>query len=173
MDTIQSGGGPLLCIDLELRAAWRGTEGSSSPPMNGVLRLNDYERACASDDYIAKIAVSDGFALVLGDMPLETAVWQTPLGFSAIVRVYYKDPGTNILKILGSGESFLQAEIVEEMGANFQCGDFVIFDSAIPGSDLRETFIPFKISAGGYRIITKKFEPDDRTSVLVHQFVSE
>ena len=170
MNTIQSGGGPLICIDRKLSTVWSGTEGSSLLAGHSGQILNDYERACASDDYISKIDIADGCGLVLGDMPLETAVWQSADGIWAIVRMYYKDPEADLLQILNRSKKLDMTDAVEEMPVSLQSGDLIIFDSAIPGTDIAEAFLPFDLPGGNYRILTKRLEPDDRTSILIHQF---
>ena len=170
MNTIQSAGGPLICIDKGLSTIWFGTEGSSLLIGNSARPLSDYDRACASDDYISQIDVADALALVLGDMPLETGVWKSADGFSAIVRFYYKDPETDPLQILNQSKKLDMTDAVEEMAISLRCGDLIIFDSAIPGANIGGAFLPFDLPAGNYRVLTKRMEPDDRTSILVHQF---
>src|SRR5687767_8117877 len=78
---IKSGGGPLSCVERELARHWLGVIGNSAtnsadrPPVTDGRAASDYKRACSVSDYLGKIPLGDGHALILGDMPLQTFIW--------------------------------------------------------------------------------------------------
>jgi hypothetical protein len=169
---IKSGGGPLICAESELAQYWLGVDGNSiccGP--NGVY-ANDYERACSVSDYLGKIALGNRHALILGDMPLETLIWQLPDKLPRIVRVYYADPDVDVAKRLESRQDLDFSSPVETMVVDVKSSPMIVFDSAYPGKDVGSTHLSFELSPGMYSVVTKPFSPDDRTSVLVHKFVS-
>jgi hypothetical protein len=46
----------------------------------------------------------------------------------------------------------------------------IVFDSACAGKDVGDAHLTFDLPPGAYSILTKQFQPDERTSVLVHKF---
>lgn len=92
-------------------------------------------------------------------------------GIARIVRVYYGDPGVDVTKLLeASGELDFDSP-VEVLSVEFKSSPVIVFDSAYPGDDAAIDRLSFEIPVGKYMAITKQFQPDERTSVLVHQFV--
>lgn len=172
MQTIRSDGGPLLCVTRQAAKSWQGTFGQSPDDGKGQSSQTDYEKACEIADYIGKVICGNEEALVLGDMPLETMVGHTADQAPFILRVYYMDPGTDPVTLLKASNKINNASTLEAMDINMAGGDYLIFDSAMPGSLVGESFIQFNLPPGKYRVLTKRIEPNDRTSVLVHQFAS-
>ncbi|MGQ2995515.1 Imm21 family immunity protein [Variovorax sp.] len=171
MKSISSGGGPLVCIELDAVDRWHGVAGSEDFLKGGLERANDYQRACSIRDYLGQVSLGDRTALVLGDMPLETSIWQRSGDLPRIVRVYYGDSGADIHALLEAGGELNFDDPVEAMPVEFSASPVVVFDSACSGADEAIDRISFEIPKGKYIALTKKFEPDERTSVLVHFFV--
>ena len=75
---VESGGGPLIVIPVEIAHLWRGDGGLGLPDgdlsmvWETVRKHTDYGRACGVDDYLGVLAVGPGECLVLGDEPLAT-----------------------------------------------------------------------------------------------------
>lgn len=171
MKSIASGGGPLVCVELEVASRWRGVAGSAIAPGADSENSNDYKRACSIRDYLGEVPLGDRVALVLGDMPLETLIWQPSKSLPRIVRVFYGDPGVDVTKLLESSSELEFDDPDEVLAVEFKSSPIVVFDSAYPGSDASIDRLSFEMPAGKYLAMTKQFEPDERTSVLVHQFV--
>lgn len=167
---IKSGGGPLICVELEIANSWLGVTGTSHSQGPNSECLSDYERACNVRDYIGKVSLSNHDALILGDMPLETLVWHRPDELPRVVRVIYGDPGVDIVKVLELGRELDFNDPIELLETNVKSESMVIFDSAYPGIDVSKSRLSFKLPKGKYIVLTKQFLPDDRTSVLVHKF---
>lgn len=132
---------------------------------------NDYKRACSVRDYLGKLPMGDRDALVLGDMPLETLIWLPLKSLPRIVRVYYGDPGVDVTKRLEAAGELDFDNPNEVLRVDFKSSPIVVFDSAYPGSDTSIDRLSFEMPAGQYVAMTKQFQPDERTSVLVHIFV--
>jgi len=167
---IKSRGGPLVCMDAVLAHHWLGVVGNSVAQGPESNCINDYERACSISDYLGKIVLNNRQALVLGDLPLETTVWQLPAQLPRIVRVYYADPGVDVIKMLECKQDLDFSNPVESMGVDVQSGSMTVFEAACAWKDIGDAHITFDLSPGSYLIVTKNFQPDDRTSVLVHKF---
>lgn len=168
---IKSGGGPLICVASELSHCWLGVGANSIAYGSDQTYANDYERACSVSDYLGKVALGDGYALVLGDMPLETVIWQMPYKLPSIVRVYYADPDVNVIKILESAQEIDFSCPVETVELDVRSTPMIVFDSAYPGKDVVTACLSFDLPPGMYSVLTKPFNPDDRTSLLLHTFV--
>lgn len=164
MQWIKSGGGPLICVDRNWATCWRGVVASG--PLG--LECTDYERACAAKDYVNKLNLNGGSALILGDMPLETSVWSGQR--LTIVRVFYADPSTEFDQIMLALGDEIFAHPIESTSYEVVSGRMVIFDSAADGRDPTRGVLPFDIENGKYKILTVTTEPNDRTSLLLHRF---
>ncbi|WP_299696737.1 Imm21 family immunity protein [Hydrocarboniphaga sp.] len=170
MKWIKSGGGPLVCVELELADSWLGVTGNSISRGPDRECANDYERACRVRDYLGKVSVGNRDALILGDMPLETMIWHPPGRLPRIVRVFYGDPGVDVTKVLESAAELHFDDPAEVLAVEAESTSMVVFDSAYPGSDASVERLSFELPVGRYVALTKQFLPDDRTSVLVHMF---
>ncbi len=168
--SISSSGGPLLCIETALAGTWGGVAENSLSAGPGSDLQNDYVRACAVHEYAGTIRVRGGHALVLGDVPLETLVWQRVAMAPTIVRVRYADPGVNVLRRLIRSE-IQSAPDIEHTSLQVRSESVQIFDAAIPSIAGNRDALYFQISPGQYTILTKRIEPDSRTSLLIHEFV--
>lgn len=169
---IKSGGGPLICVESELAQYWLGVGANSIAHSANRTYANDYERACSVSDYLGKIALGNRHALILGDMPLETLIWQLPNQLPRIVRVYYADPDVDVAKRLESAQDLDFSSPVETMVVEVNSRLMIVFDSTYPGKDVGSAHLSFELPPGMYSVLTKPFNSDDRTSVLVHKFVS-
>lgn len=170
MKWIQSGGGPLVCVELKLADSWLGVAGNSITEGLDRELANDYERACRVGDYLGKVPLGDGYAWILGDMPLETMIWLSPGKLPRIVRVFYGDPGVDVAEMLETAGNLDFTDPAEALEVEVRSAPIVVFDSAYPGSDTSIGRLSFDLPIGKYLVLTKQFQPDDRTSVLVHSF---
>lgn len=167
---IKSGGGPLICVESGLAQYWLGVMGNSIARGPDSVHANDYKRACSVSDYLGKIPLSGRHAVILGDMPLETMIWRHADQVPRIVRVYYADPDVDVVEKLESISDLDFSNPVESIQVDVRSNPLIVFDAAHTGRDIPKAHLTFELAAGDYRILTKQFQPDDRTSVLVHKF---
>lgn len=67
---------------------WRGDSGTLLGDMDGRAASTDYDRACQCTGYTDTIPLPDGaYALVVGDVPLDTSVWIDRFRHKVIVGV--------------------------------------------------------------------------------------
>jgi hypothetical protein len=172
---MKSKGGPLICVERRLMPLWLGVRGNSLAIAHGVENAfaDDYARACNVVDFLGLIALGDGNAMILGDMPLETTIWHAAEQLPMIIRVYYSDPDVNVINVLESGKELDFSTPLETSNIEVGSADLIVFDSADAGNDVENfrSHLTFKIPPGPYMLITKQFEPNDKTSVLIHRFV--
>jgi hypothetical protein len=151
---------------------WHGTEA------NGVIQgadssyPTDYMRACSVSDYLGKIDVGAGYALILGDMPLQTMIRHHSYEFPEIVRVYYAEPDADVIEIMDQRPRLDFSDPAETMTFEVSSGRLIIFDSARSGDDSERARLSFELPPGPYLVLTKPFNLDEKTSVLIHKFSS-
>lgn len=168
---IKSAGGPLVTIGRELAPLWRGISGNSSPLTATTEKIaTDYSRACEIEDYVGIVNVSDGNAIILGDMPLATAFWTDNSSKIFIVRAFYMDPDEDVATLLAQVNDKELGREIESIDYTVSNENMVIFDSALPGKRFQDEFISIVVPTGHYRILTFEFKPNPRTSLLLHRF---
>ncbi|MEV0645159.1 Imm21 family immunity protein [Phytomonospora sp. NPDC050363] len=131
---VDSLGGPLIVLPATLLPDWRGSAAEDEP----ADADDDYERACAVDEYAAAIPVGDGEGLVLGDEPAMTCYLPEHRAF---LRWIAADSETDLFA--------RAAEVLADPTATWQdCGMWatdgpaVLMDSVYAGPELatRDTF---------------------------------
>nr|WP_322682477.1 Imm21 family immunity protein [Nostoc sp. DedQUE07]MDZ8127711.1 Imm21 family immunity protein [Nostoc sp. DedQUE07] len=142
---IKSGGGPLICVENELAPQWLGVNANSTTQGSDRTYANDYKRACSVSDYVGKIALGNRHALILGDMPLETQIWQLHAQLPRIVRVYYADPEVNVVNKLESMHDLDFSSPVETLEIDVISMPMIVFDSAYPGQDVGGAHLSFEL----------------------------
>ncbi len=167
---IKSRGGPLICVESGLAQHWLGVAANSIVQGLDSDYPSDYKRACSVADYLGKIALDSQHAIILGDMPLQTMIWRLQDQFPRIVRVYYADPDVDVMKRLEWTQDLDFSSPLETIEIDVRCGPMIVFDSACAGKDVGDARLTFDLPPGAYSILTKQFQPDERTSVLVHKF---
>jgi Immunity protein 21 len=172
MNWVKSGGGPLLCAPIDLSVLWQGTNANSELG-HAAKVTSDYERACQIRDYVGAIDIQGRRALVLGDMPLEIAVFSDDCFSVTIVRLMFIDPGIDAFHLARGVNDSLFLSPMEKLDFHTTSGEMVIFDSAIPGRGAKDGGIFFTIRPGGYTILTVAVEPNTRTSMILHRFISK
>lgn len=158
---IESGGGPLILMPSGLLSRWRGTPMSAQDAIAG-----DYARATEVREYIGKISVGSGEALVLGGEPLPASIG--PLGEEELVIIRWiqaKDDQSadTAVDIASAASCVPEGFLFENVGE-----DLVLFDSAFPGNDAREV-LRTRLQEGTYVVGTAEVRPDSETHLLVHK----
>jgi hypothetical protein len=83
---VTSTGGPLIIMEARLYETWGGTLSNSA----SMFPLTDYDFACNVDKYISIEQLNIGQILILGDMPMDTAVVQDrSRNATHLIRVMY------------------------------------------------------------------------------------
>jgi Immunity protein 21 len=176
---VQSGGGPLIVIPVEIAHHWRGDGGLGLP--NGDLSMvwdkvrdhTDYGRACGVEDYLGMLEVGPGVCLVLGDEPMDTAFLPTEDG-GIFVRWLHAENEGEVAQAL----QVVPEDAWEPSLHRFHVGSggLLLFDSACPGDDLPSpriegivSWIRSPIPRGTYQVDTADYQPDDHTRLILHR----
>ena len=147
MDWIVSGGGPLICLEKRLENSWGGADALTVEAMNAK---SDYDRACQPRDYVNIVPVKEGFALILGDMPLDSSIWTTNIGTLTIVRVFYSAPNKDVDELLSHLDQSIFSNPIESIAFSFQSSAISLFDSVEPGSEAEKPSLSFEVEPGNY-----------------------
>lgn len=156
---ISSAGGPLILLEQTYFSCWKGVNSDSEP--------TDYDRACTIDEYIGLISISDGNAIVLGDMPMSTAWYPIPnRPEGIIVRWGYANNEVSIVKAI----SIIPKNVWLNTGLFFQVRhpSLSLFDSACDSEDIEES-LSIKLGEGNYSIDTAEYKPDEETWLVLHR----
>ena len=177
---VNSGGGPLIVVSVEIAHHWRGDGGLGLP--NGDLSMvwetvrkqTDYGRACGIADYLGVLEVGPGECLVLGDEPMLTTILPTNGGV-LIVRWMYAESEEEVLRSV----RFVPEDAWEATPhqVNVGSGALILFDSAYPGDDLPTTcadganvpWMKVAVPMGIYEVHTADYQPNDSTRLILHR----
>ena len=162
MDWVESNGGPLLLVAERYLADWHGADG---PSPGGT----DYERACATDDYAVPIEVGEGQGIVLGDEPLPTA-WRADARGGLIVRWIAAPSETAIDGALAALPTGLPWEHIFEVDLEAGDGALVLFDAAVPGTELPAEHLRITLRPGRYAFELSAYRPSADVALLLHRF---
>lgn len=131
------------------------------------IRLGDYGRVCAVDDYLGVLPIAHSEALVFGEVP-------EPTTFLPERSIFVRWEGANSeAALLGSVDAALSmASWQSEVRWNVP-GPVVLFDSAYPGADvsahLADKHLVINLAPGCYNVRHASVQPDGDTMIgLVH-----
>jgi hypothetical protein len=174
---VYSEGGPLLLIEERFLDEWGGVidhiqgpreEKSYSP--DG--KRTDYDRACAVSEYIGRIDVGTGAALVLGDMPMQTTwISKVPWNGGMLARWMFAESDAEF-------SGWLQTITGELFHPEFKFfveqTPLVLFDSGFAGRNIKKRMnecLLIALEPGSYEISTAIYQPDNQTSMVLHRFI--
>lgn len=169
---VESLGGPLVVVPVSALAVWQG----STP--SGVI-ADDYDRACAVDDWAAAIPVGGegAQALVLGDEPARTCYLA---GRRAFLRWLAADSEAGLL---AAAERVLadRATAWNDCGTWVSDGPAVLMDSAFAGAELGTAYVgggmpeqaPVPLPAGRWTVRAIHAEADERNWVGLVQLLPQ
>ncbi|REG22585.1 immunity protein 21 of polymorphic toxin system [Archangium gephyra] len=148
----------MVLLPKDLQPRWQGTCGVPS----------DYEVACGVEGYVGVIEMAGGQVLVLGDEPLQTAVFSLS-GRPCLVRwVYAPSPGV--------AESFITAMVpihlrgpLESVAIHVDSSPLVLMDAGAHGEHPGDT-LELELEPGSYRVHVYEFAPARDMKFLVHAF---
>ncbi|NQU24810.1 MAG: hypothetical protein HQ567_26300 [Candidatus Nealsonbacteria bacterium] len=176
MRWISSEGGPLLLLDERSLDRWGGVVDEITGTPNNESwspggKCTDYDRACRINEYLGRIPVGDAEALVLGDLPMQTA-W-IPGGHrddGVLVRWMFAESEEEVvdsLRIIPGG-IFRREFLFRVEGPKL-----LLFDSGLAGRNVKsrpEEYLSIELEPGLYQIETAVYEPDEKTCMVVHRF---
>ncbi len=177
MRWITSEGGPLLLLDEEGLEMWGGVLGLlTGPPAQNSWSPGgtptDYDRACSIEGYIGSIAIGAKRGIVFGDEPMRTA-W---------VPCEEASGGTVVRWVFGESEDEFLGWVDRVPEASFRSDGLfevlrpklLMFDSAVAGRNVKKRpseYLSIELEPRSYAIETAVYQPDARTSMIVHRFV--
>lgn len=164
---IMSEGGALIAVDSGLKPSWGGICKLTVPTQKAK---NDYERIPERLDYIQAINLRCGEALIFGEGPLNTTIWQSHDTRFFVVRMIYCEPDFAVDDIMHNTSLMSLGKPDEEMRFEFFSDQVTIFDSADDGSRKDVDCLHADIKPGRYEILTKLCKPDDLTCFIIHKF---
>jgi immunity protein 21 of polymorphic toxin system len=144
-----------------------GVNGLSSFIVPGTQ--TDYDRACATIDYVSVIPCGGSNVLVLGDEPLQSSFIQTRGGCVIVARWVYAQAGQDVNSILAS--SLGASESSDRVYFKVQKGELILFDSALSGSSVLAESSNIFLHPGLYQVTTEPLELKQVYSFLLHRFV--
>lgn len=163
MNWIDSNGGPLIFSSKKYAKDWKGTTGSS---LN--LKETDYERACATSDYM-EIIPSGGYELlVLGDEPMASTLCSSEK-FNSIARWEYCESQEMAINALKNLPTNLNG-IADDKFIKLPEDELIIFDSALSFYEIDGGEYP-SMEKGVYRITTEIYKSEKEFSFVVHRLI--
>lgn len=166
---INSAGGPLILMEKNLLIKWNGINELKT----NSNQQTDYERACEVEDYVGLIDLDSEKALVLGDMPMETTWLQADENDGIIVCWNYADSRELVHGILET-ISFNQNWEDTKIEMTFKTSEIILFDSAFSHDFfIEEESLKLNLNPGKYIIQTHFYEPDPKTSLVLHRIVNK
>lgn len=173
---VYSEGGPLLLLDERSLDSWGGVVDRIEGPRREKSyspggEPTDYDRACAVSGYLGRIPVGAGEAMVLGDMPMQTTwVSWSSVGGGMLARWMFAESDADFLRWL---QLIPEAIFRPEFQFSVEGSPLVLFDSAFAGRNVKqrpEEYLSIELEPGTYEIETAVYQPDARTSMVVHRF---
>jgi hypothetical protein len=170
---VSSGGGPLLVLPESLLPYWNGADAPESALIpSDANSITDYDRACGIHRLVDVISVGPSEGLVLADEPLDTLWWTRGRpGEVYLVRWVYGPSDQAVLKELPTFDT----RTLRPTGLVFHLsgGPLVLFDSAMPGTDITTPSARTDLPAACYQVETAKFKPNAATELLVYRLTND
>ena len=163
MNWINSNGGPLIFSSRKYARDWKGTTGSS-------LNINktDYERACATFDYIEIIPSGEHELVVLGDEPMQSTLFSNEK-FNFIARWEYCKSHEMAIDALKNLPKYLDS-VAEDKFIKLPEDELIIFDSALSFDEIEGDDYP-SMARGVYKITTEIYKLEKEFSFVVHRLI--
>lgn len=169
--TIESNGGPLICLEAKLASLWQGNDALSvGDSAAGVT--TDYDRACAIKGYSGIVGLKGAVALILWGMPLPTNIWRDKSGVTYLARWIYRELDNDVAATLSKATDLPFDDPRESLDFAIASSPMIVFDSACRSDEIGTITdsLTFELAPGRYRILTKEMNPDKNTSFILHKF---
>jgi hypothetical protein len=156
---ISSGGGPLICADMETARIWRGVRGSSIG-----IQDTDYARS----GYLGVLPCGSSRVLVLGDEPLRSAFWTAGNDrfIARWVSALSDDVAINALMRIPSSLRAIEQPIAFAPGSS----PLVMFDAAADNID-NQSLPSLDVLPGSFSVSTERYKEDHLFEFLIHRFI--
>ncbi len=157
MKWLSSEGGPLILIGKKSLSYWQGVDN------------DDYDRACSVEDYAGIITVASSQALVLGDEPCQTTIYESEDLGVLVVRWQWAESESSVQSIVEqlTNEDFKDPE--EEIEYKVDDNSLLLFDSVLSGNEAKGLCVT--LSGSSYLVSTICHTPNDETSLILHKFM--
>jgi hypothetical protein len=158
---VSSAGGPLLVAPQSALSLWTGASSTDGP----VESWGDYGRACAVDGYIGMVAIGQRQALVLGDEPAQSTYLPSDRLFLRWAAAYEED------ELLSAARRAIRDGVAWDADEDVLWvvdGPVVMFDSALPGTELEpNNHLVVDLHPGTYRVRATYRADGDNWMILV------
>jgi hypothetical protein len=151
----------------ELLPHWHGCP---STDVDALDPAHDYGRACQIDGYTGQIDIADAIAVVISEEQ-NAACWQNVMTDSPmILQQVFAENDASIVRALRTIPQTLsvvsQAEIIVIEKP------LVVFDAVMSGAENDDHgALSIDLPPGSYTVSSSIFSPDERTELVVHQFL--
>jgi hypothetical protein len=176
MHWIESAGGPLLLLSEDSMGNWGGvldliSRAAAKVSYSPGGKPTDYDSACSVEGLLGFIEIGTENAVVLGGESLQTAWVPNGAGNGGMfIRWFFGESEAEFMSWID--------DIPEEIfGANekviIRRRNLILFDSAVAGRNVKkkpDEYLSIELEPGHYDIETGVYQPDDRTSMVVHRF---
>jgi hypothetical protein len=184
---IESAGGPLILISDNVVKLWSGVFNRAAYSTDIIVDTDnfldpnetDYGKACSIRNYIGVVDIKNNSALVLGDDPMMTTVFNSSDYKIGIARWYYAPENSD--EIIDQLLLGLDLESIDnwefELALNFSSKTQYLFDSAWDGKRLdnakiNDDFLVTHLLDGQYKVSTAIYEPNSETKLFLHKLVA-
>lgn len=172
MKTIQSNGGPIMGLNRDHLGSWGGVDRmqfmGADPPCE-----NDYEALGAVLSRARPVSVLrlqgvTANALLLA-MPLETAVIAADGNSAYLAQVHYADPKWSFDMITRNDFERAPYNFDKIVDFTTENGEYVFFDAAWPGNEIRNDCLIVPFDAGRYTLMSALCFPDEETHTILYR----
>lgn len=177
---IDSVGGPLVLLSEKSFKLWSGVLNRKSYLENIIEDADDftdadqadYGKACLVEDYLGVIEIGNDSALILGEEPMMTTVFNSTDEKIIIARWSYGESEEIVDHLLENID--LSSIDTWEFALSFQLttNSQYLIDSACSATMLEhetEDYLLLSIKPGKYKIWTSIYEPDNNTKLILHK----
>jgi hypothetical protein len=182
MQWINSAGGPLILISEKSYKKWSGTFSRELYLQNEFIEAknllspeeSDYGKACSIPDFIGTVDLIGETAIILGDEPLSTTVFES-LGSNLIViaRCYYTNDEQLDEKKLKSIDLNTVGDWTLDHRVTIHSEAHLLFDSAFSGylvdyDNIEHMLV--SLAKGDCAIWSAEYSPSEESKYLLHKF---
>ena len=163
---VNSTGGPLICGESAVLAAWNGISGSSE----GDGTQTDYERACKTTAYLEAITVGGAKALILGDEPMQSTFVAAAANKLRIAR-WIAAPSREAAEALLRGPDTGLVEAGSPVEFDIAGQELYMFDSSAPWIQGKTEAAVSLVQPGAYIVTTEKLTSPATVAFIIHRFL--
>lgn len=160
-----STGGPLILAETVVARHWKRIVGNSSGLPDTAT---DYSRACQVTEYLVTIDCNSGEVLVLGDEPLQSAIFEGVRSEPFVARWIYANSPFEV-GLFSNGDSFV--EIAPKTRFRVSTGELLLFDSSENLEGVQHSGKTHRFPIGSYDVTTEEIRIEGQCHFLLHRFL--